>query len=118
MTALENNRKAFEPLRLRYATEIYKAGGLKARANRERRVIFKELNRLYSATESIKNELRRRGCDYQINISDEEFPNAAYTRYARTWDAAKAAEAASKSGCLVVITALSASGLLLILFIL
>jgi hypothetical protein len=85
LAALASNRTQFEPLRERYARAVHSDGGIQSPASRERLVLFKELNRLYSATEAIKDELRRRGAHYSIEVSDEEHPNAAYRRYVRLW---------------------------------
>jgi hypothetical protein len=85
LEALDNNRRQFEPLREKYARAVLNDGGQDKSASRERKVYFKELNRLYSATEAIKDELRQRGSYYEIVVSDEEHPNAAYKRYYRLW---------------------------------
>jgi hypothetical protein len=85
LEALDNNRRQFEPLREKYARAVLNDGGQDKPASRERKVYFKELNRLYSATEAIKDELRQRGSHYEIVVSDEEHPNAAYKRYYKLW---------------------------------
>ena len=98
LNALGNSRKLFEPLREAYARAVADDGGIDKSASRKRRVLFKELDRIYRATELMKNELRRRGVDYEIVTSDEEHPNAAYKRFSRAWRA----QAAAESSCYVV----------------
>src|ERR1700693_6000547 len=74
-TALANNRGQFEPMREQYARAAFSDGGIEKPASRKRKTYFKELNRLYSATEALKDELRRRGESFQIDEADEEHPN-------------------------------------------
>lgn len=102
LAALENNRGQFEALREQYALATSEDGGFDKPASRKRKVYFKELNRLYSATEAIKDELRRRGASFVICVSDEEHPNAAYRRYLRKWEAERLAQMPPPSKCYVV----------------
>ena len=72
---------------------------------RERRACFKELNRLYSAIDSIKTTLRLRGIDFEFDHWDEEHPNAAYRRYLKEWEeqwAEERREREAQSSCYVV----------------
>jgi len=102
VAALTSNRAQFEPLRERYARAVQSDGGIENAASRERKVLFKELNRLYSATEALKDELRRRGVNYSIEVSDEEHPNAAYRRYVRLWTPKPQPQPQAQPRCFVV----------------
>ena len=77
-------------------------GGIKSPAKCTVSVTDKELNRLFEAMEAIKNELRRRGLDYEILKLEEEHPNAAYKRYLVKWGREKKEAPSSSSWCYVV----------------
>jgi hypothetical protein len=80
IAAQQTNRELLEPLRKQYAAAVHKDGGIEKKASRERRALYEELHRRFRAMEAIKNELARRGVDYEHHPSDQEHPNAAYRR--------------------------------------
>lgn len=101
LAALIKNREAMNPLQSRYANLVHKDGGIDQTASRERRACFKELNRLYSAIDSIKTNLRLRGVDFEFDHWDEEHPNSAYRRYLKKWEE-EWAEERRRSSCYIV----------------
>ena len=110
LAALTKNRVSMTPLQRKYAELVYADGGIKESASRERKACFKELNRLYSAIDSIKTNLRLRGIDFEFDHWDEEHPNAAYRRYLREWEEhwakeRRERESANSSDCFVVTAA-------------
>ena len=114
LAALTKNREAMNPLQRKYAELVHADGGVEKTASRERRACFKELNRLYSAIDSIKTNLRLRGIDFEFDHWDEEHPNAAYRRYLRKWEEEWAEqrrqrESANRSDCFVVTATFGAS---------
>lgn len=100
--ALTKNRQAMNPLQRKYAELVYADGGVEKPASRERRACFKELNRLYSAIDSIKTTLLLRGLPVEFDHWDEEHPNAAYRRYLKEWEEKWAEERKAQSSCYVV----------------
>ena len=106
LVALSKNREAMNPLQDRYAKLVHKDGGVDKPASRERRACFKELNRLYSAIDSIKTNLRLRGADFEFDHWDEEHPNAAYRRYLSEWEVQWEAERKQNRSDCYVVTAL------------
>ena len=99
--ALKNNRVVTSNLKEKYANQIDNDGGLDRAPSRDRRTIFKELDRIHTANEGIKNELRGRGIDFDLESSDEEHPNAAARRISNERSAAQA-RTKEKSDCWVV----------------
>jgi hypothetical protein len=100
--ALKSNRVVSESLKSKYADHVEIDGSIDSAPSRDRRTVFKELGRIHAANESIKDELRGRGLDFELQSSDEEHPNAAARRISRERTEAQQARARQQDDCWVV----------------
>jgi hypothetical protein len=80
LEALKNNRKRLLDLKAEYTKQVQTDGGVENKPSSRRQMIFQEIMRTYGALEGLKDELTRRGANFDFDVYDHEHPNAAYKR--------------------------------------
>jgi hypothetical protein len=80
LDALKNNRSRLKILKDEYMKLVKIDGGVESPPSRQRQMVFHEIIRIYGAMEGIKDELTQRGAHFDIDILDNEHPNAAFAR--------------------------------------